>query len=583
MGRVVRSLLKLPAVKRVMLRLANAEAAISRQQAQLAELGGLAQRLSADEANHRALLAEVAQHMPPERRAEVEAAISEQQAQLGRMNERIQRLVADEARHRALLAEVAEHMPPARLAELEATIQGQQAELGTLTATIQTQQAELGPLNDRVQQLSVAQDGQRALLGEVAQHLPPAQRANLEATLHGQQLQLGALNATMHANQIQLTSLNEIVQRLSTEAGSQRDLLSGVSAQVPPARLASLETTMAEVKSQLDKLADAIPRLAADEAAHRAHVEPMRRRVARPYTFEQLLNREVEKASLDLAINIHIPKACGNTTNSLFRQIGFSPIALDMNRNDFFHTIREDRWLEGYLAPPPRESYLLTGHLRLDQPIFRRVLTPYVIVTILRDPIDRMVSHYNFTTRTPGTPWYDDVVTKGMSFVDYAAKIYSAIGPQYSFFDETGHGTFAPTGTATPEECFDNLVTRVGLYGLADRFDEFAVLTGYLFGRPEILGVAPANVTKDLPDLHQIPLKTSLSKVERNAMTKLLEGDIWFYRKAREEYERRLSDPRLQTVLSETLPLFKSCETALGRLLAMKDPGDPNRRAFERV
>ena len=355
MGRVVRSLLKLPAVKRVMLRLANAEAAISRQQAQLAELGGLAQRLSADEANHRALLAEVAQHMPPERRAEVEAAISEQQAQLGRMNERIQRLVADEARHRALLAEVAEHMPPARLAELEATIQGQQAELGTLTATIQTQQAELGPLNDRVQQLSVAQDGQRALLGEVAQHLPPAQRANLEATLHGQQLQLGALNATMHANQIQLTSLNEIVQRLSTEAGSQRDLLSGVSAQVPPARLASLETTMAEVKSQLDKLADAIPRLAADEAAHRAHVEPMRRRVARPYTFEQLLNREVEKASLDLAINIHIPKACGNTTNSLFRQIGFSPIALDMNRNDFFHTIREDRWLEGYLAPPPRE------------------------------------------------------------------------------------------------------------------------------------------------------------------------------------------------------------------------------------
>ena len=179
MGRVVRSLLKLPAVKRVMLRLANAEAAISRQQAQLAELGGLAQRLSADEADHRALLAEVAQHMPPERRAEVEAAISEQQAQLGRMNERIQRLVADEARHRALLAEVAEHMPPARLAELEATIQGQQAELGTLTATIQTQQAELGPLNDRVQQLSAGQDSQRALLGEVAQHLPPAQRANL--------------------------------------------------------------------------------------------------------------------------------------------------------------------------------------------------------------------------------------------------------------------------------------------------------------------------------------------------------------------------------------------------------------------
>ena len=320
MGRVVRSLLKLPAVKRVMLRLANAEAAITRQQAQLVELGGLAQRLSADEANHRALLAEVARAHAAGAAGGGGGCDLEQQAQLGRMNERIS---ADRGRSpspRAARRSRRAHAAGA-LAELEATIQGQQAELGTLTATVQTQQAELGPLNDRVQQLSVAQDGQRALLGEVAQHLPPAQRANLEATLHGQQLQLGALNATMHANQIQLTSLNEIVQRLSTEAGSQRDLLSGVSAQVPPARLASLEATMAEVKSQLDKLADAIPRLAADEAAHRAHVEPMRRRVARPYTFEQLLNREVEKASLDLAINIHIPKACGNTTNRSFDKL----------------------------------------------------------------------------------------------------------------------------------------------------------------------------------------------------------------------------------------------------------------------
>ena len=87
MGRVVRSLLKLPAVKRVMLRLANAEAAITRQQAQLVELGGLAQRLSADEANHRALLAEVAEHMPPARLAEVEADDPESTSRTRTLNE----------------------------------------------------------------------------------------------------------------------------------------------------------------------------------------------------------------------------------------------------------------------------------------------------------------------------------------------------------------------------------------------------------------------------------------------------------------------------------------------------------------
>ena len=72
--------------------------------------------------------------------------------------------------------------------------------------------------------------------------------------------------------------------------------------------------------------------------------------------------------------------------------------------------------------------------------------------------------------------------------MDYAAKMYAAIGPQYSFFDDTGRGSFAPTGTATVQECLENLVTKVGLYGLTERFDEFTVLMGYLLGRPRILG-----------------------------------------------------------------------------------------------
>jgi hypothetical protein len=688
MGRVVRSLMKMPPVRRVMLRLANAEAAIARQQSQLGDFDVLLQRLSTDEANHRALLAQVSEHMPPERRANLEAALAQQRSELSGVKERIQRLIADGADQRALVAEVAEHMPPARLKKLEATIaeqrvllaevaehmpparlnelqkamteqrallaevaehmppsrradleaavqesesairgleadlqglqsaageqdgaikgleaaaQAQDATIRGLQAASQTQEAtikgleaatqgqdadvkaqaaQIAALNQRIEQLSVDRDSHRTLLAEVSQHLPPAQRANLEATLHGQQLQLGALNSTIHANQVQLGALNDIAQRLTAENASQRELLAQISAQVPPTRLAALEATIAELKTRLDDLNNLVPRLVAEEAAHRAAMETMQRRAAIPHTFEQLLNRQFEKSGVDLAVNIHIPKACGNSSNALFRQLGFVPISLDMNTNDFFHTIREDRWLEGYLAPPPRDAYLLTGHLRLDHPIFRRILPPHVIVTVLRDPIDRILSHYNFTTRTPGAPWYDEVVSSGMTFPEYAAKIFSAIGPQYGFFDDSGKGTFAPTGTATAKECFENLVTRVGFYGLAERFDEFAVLIGYLLGRTEILATAAINVTRELPDLNGIPLKTSLSKAERSAITKLLKDDIWFYEKAREEYDRRLADPRLQSLLSKTMPLFKSSQEAMGRLLAMKDPGDPSRPAF---
>ena len=59
MGRVVRSLMKVPAVRRVMLRLANAEAAITSQRAQLGQLDALLQQVSANEADHRTLLAQI--------------------------------------------------------------------------------------------------------------------------------------------------------------------------------------------------------------------------------------------------------------------------------------------------------------------------------------------------------------------------------------------------------------------------------------------------------------------------------------------------------------------------------------------
>ena len=535
MGRVVRSLLKLPAVKRVMLRLANAEAAITRQQAQLAELGGQAQRLSADEANHRALLAEVAQHMPPERRAEVEAAISEQQAQLGRMNERIQRLIADEARHRALLAEVAEHMPPARLAELEATIQSQQAELRTLTATIQTQQAELGPLNDRVQQLSVAQDGQRSLLGEVAQHLPPAQRANLEATLHGQQLQLGALNATMHANQIQLTSLNEIVQRLSTEAGSQRDLLSGVSAQVTGPQLASLEATIAEQQTRLAALSANVTKLENENrlltVGHGATFDELaasgKALTGLPYRFGDLLSlREAHKEtapSVPPLVHIHVPKAAGTTLNSiLMRNYKYRA---DSYGTDFFPRYFPGEFISLVEAPPTDDDRIrpmfFTGHIGLGNELFRRMPVRYVAITMLRNPVSRIVSHYRFNSTAPSI-FQTAIQEHRLDVVEYFHRFRSAIPLQWEYFAPDGEGP-GNVGYARVTEALRNLTDMVSIFGIQDKFDEFAVLLAELLGLPDVF-YAPLNKTPENA--------ATVTKKQTDELSKLLADDIEFYGRA---------------------------------------------------
>jgi hypothetical protein len=254
---------------------------------------------------------------------------------------------------------------------------------------------------------------------------------------------------------------------------------------------------------------------------------PSRPAVA-PYTFQQLLDRQVEKLGLDLVFHIHVPKASGGTVNVFFRQNNFTVLNFDMSTADFFQDVTEDQFLQAYEAPPPRRLHLLTGHFRLDHPLLRRLSVPHLIVSTLRDPIARILSSYNYTLRMPANPWHEDIVSKGMSFLDYAAKVYLAFGPQYSFFDDTGKGTFAPTGTATPQQCLDNLMTKVSIYGLTERFDEFSVLLGYLLGQPRILAIPRGNVTDRLPNPTDVPSKTSLSAAEHEAMTDLLKDDIWF-------------------------------------------------------
>jgi hypothetical protein len=43
-----------------------------------------------------------------------------------------------------------------------------------------------------------------------------------------------------------------------------------------------------------------------------------------PYTFQQLLDRQVEKLGINVVFHIHVPKASGGTVNVFFRQNGFT-------------------------------------------------------------------------------------------------------------------------------------------------------------------------------------------------------------------------------------------------------------------
>jgi hypothetical protein len=306
--------------------------------------------------------------------------------------------------------------------------------------------------------------------------------------------------------------------------------------------------------------------------AHRLPVQP--------YSFSDLIDGKADLRELSTVVHLHIPKAGGGTVHTLLRQNNFTALDFDMESQTFFGTVTETLWSNIQLRPPPRRRFFMTGHFRLDVPLLRAMWVPHVIVTTLRDPIKRVLSHYNFTLLVPDNPYHHELLSGKMSFLDYVEWLAApgSIGPQYSFFDDTGSGTFARTGTASVEKCLKLLLEKVGVFGFTDRFDEFCVQFGYLLRRPNI-AVLGVNETADLND-DDIQLKIEITADERKALAKLYADDIWFFAEARREYERRIADPRIEAVMSAALPLLAQARAAMEATKDVADPENPEHSAF---
>jgi hypothetical protein len=183
----------------------------------------------------------------------------------------------------------------------------------------------------------------------------------------------------------------------------------------------------------------------------------------------------------------------------------------------------------------------------------------------LRDPIQRLLSHYNFSLVVSGNPHHHELRSGKMSFLDYAEWLIArnSVGPQYSFFDDTGAGTFAYTSASAPEKCLDNLFNKIGLFGFTDRFHEFCILFGYLLRRPNIV-IAPDNDSASFANGQS--LKSSLTPDEQLKIEKVYADDIWFFAEALKEYERRIADPRIQAVLRSATPQVRRATELLQEL-----------------
>jgi hypothetical protein len=229
----------------------------------------------------------------------------------------------------------------------------------------------------------------------------------------------------------------------------------------------------------------------------------------------------------DVLYFCHIPKTAGMT----------------------FRTIVEDQFycsdvcpatLNAQLAKMPIEELqryrLYRGHLGfMNLPELlpeKRVIN----VTVLREPVARVISHYEYILRMPGDPHYPAV--KEMSLEEFAQKLTAGkVGKNIQTYHVAKTTKFSMEDLS-PEQTLELALTSLDEFafvGLVERFQDSLFLLSYIFGWKPILNTRKENASSAKKSSSQIPDST-LEVIRANTQL-----DDVLYRHAKLAFEERFA------------------------------------------
>lgn len=216
-----------------------------------------------------------------------------------------------------------------------------------------------------------------------------------------------------------------------------------------------------------------------------------------------------------LTVFLHIPKTGGTTLGNIIK----NRVALEPNQ--LVHLSHEDIYAkyEHAAEAEKAEVKVVIGHLLFG--VHELFPKPPVYFTMLREPVDRVISLYYFLKDYPG--YYQDHM-KNMSFEEYLDWDPQAKNGQATLIS----GQFPPTLETTLE----NLET-FAFIGLTEMFNESLYLLNKKFDW-SVYNYKKANITKSRPAVHQVP-DHILKKIERYN-----EMDIQIYNKVKADLVQQI-------------------------------------------
>lgn len=209
------------------------------------------------------------------------------------------------------------------------------------------------------------------------------------------------------------------------------------------------------------------------------------------------LSKNNLKASV---IFLHIPKTAGCTLNTILER--------QYKKSTIFTIDSDKKYIDDFkqLTKSQKEKIrLLKGHMYFGLHEFFPQQSIYI--TVMRDPVERVISHYYYVLSKPCNQLYQQVTSQNISLKDFVSSgmcLHTDNG-QTRLLSTLGASTsYGQCSTEMLESAKKNIQEHFAVVGLAEKFDETLILLQTKF-QWKIPIYSKQNTTKNRPSKEDIP------------------------------------------------------------------------------
>ncbi|MEC4986425.1 MAG: sulfotransferase family 2 domain-containing protein [Oscillatoria sp. PMC 1068.18] len=220
-------------------------------------------------------------------------------------------------------------------------------------------------------------------------------------------------------------------------------------------------------------------------------------------------------------IFLHIPKAAGTTLSQILSRQYDSEEIFKLQPNPY----QRIAYFQSLSEAEKNKFIYFQGHISFG---FHEYLPePYSYITMIRNPIERVISNYYYLLSRPSHFLHEEVTSEKMSLLKFATcgkfvgmdngQTRRIAGAKFENTPGTLEVEFGKCTTELLTKAQENLIKYFPVVGVAERFDESVVLMQQAFGWKNCYYVT-ANITKNRPRVREISAETIEAIKENNQL-----------------------------------------------------------------